>query len=152
MRQPRSERYASSHLGFRRRLLTAFVEPEHLRRGQRAGARKRGSIQRGVCFLFPWVRGPVLNTTHAQIPLDPTNYPVWAATAYLPPNTAFRYSFIRKESNGTVSHFAFEHVCTCNRVLTQCMGHHGQVISDSGPARANTTPASGILSIVTSWH
>ncbi|KAN0137509.1 Glycoside hydrolase superfamily [Lactarius tabidus] len=61
------------------------------------------------------------------IPLDPTNYPLWAATAYLPPNTAFEYSFVRKESNGSV-------------------------ISESGPARDDTTPVSGILSIVTSWH
>jgi hypothetical protein len=39
---------------------------------------------------------------HVQIPLDPTNYPLWAATAYLPANMAFEYSFIRKESNGSV--------------------------------------------------
>ncbi|KAI9456012.1 glycoside hydrolase [Lactarius psammicola] len=61
------------------------------------------------------------------VPLDPTNYPVWAATAYIPPNTAFQYSFILKESNGTV-------------------------ISESGSAREDTTPASGILSVVTSWR
>ena len=82
-------------------------------RGSETGIRP----MRYVCSIFFWVRGPVLSTTHAQIPLDPTNYPVWAATAYLPPGTAFQYSFIRKESNGTVSHFASEHVCTCNRVL-----------------------------------
>ncbi|KAI9456014.1 glycoside hydrolase [Lactarius psammicola] len=39
------------------------------------------------------------------IPLDPTNYPVWAATVYLPSNTAFQYKFIRKESNGNVRVF-----------------------------------------------
>ncbi|KAF8259045.1 glycoside hydrolase family 13 protein [Lactarius quietus] len=61
------------------------------------------------------------------IPLDPTNYPVWAATAYLSPNTAFQYSFIRKETNGTI-------------------------ITESGPTREGTTPGSGILSIVTSWR
>lgn len=62
------------------------------------------------------------------IPLDPTDYPVWAATAYLPPNTAFQYSYIRKDSNGTV-------------------------ISESAPARQDTTQASltyTVLSIVAS--
>ncbi|KAH9169807.1 glycoside hydrolase [Lactarius sanguifluus] len=67
-----------------------------------------------------------LDPTNA-IPLDPTNHPLWAATAYLPPNTAFQYSFIRKEPNGTV-------------------------ISESAPAREDITPASGILSVVTSWR
>ncbi|KAH8996004.1 glycoside hydrolase [Lactarius akahatsu] len=67
-----------------------------------------------------------LDPTNA-IPLDPSNHPLWAATAYLPPNTAFQYSFIRKEPNGTV-------------------------ISESAPAREDMTPASGILSIVTSWR
>ncbi|KAH9058953.1 glycoside hydrolase [Lactarius deliciosus] len=67
-----------------------------------------------------------LDPTNA-IPLDPTNHPLWVATAYLPPNTAFQYSFIRKEPNGTV-------------------------ISESAPAREDITPASGILSIVTSWR
>ncbi|KAH9054852.1 hypothetical protein EDB87DRAFT_1567972, partial [Lactarius vividus] len=67
-----------------------------------------------------------LDPTNA-IPLDPTNFPLWAATAYLPPNTAFHYSFIRKGPNGTV-------------------------ISESAPAREDITPALGILSIVTSWR
>ncbi|KAH9018828.1 glycoside hydrolase [Lactarius hengduanensis] len=61
------------------------------------------------------------------IPLDPTNYPVWAATVYLPPNTAFQYKFIRKESNGTV-------------------------VWESDPNRQDTTPASGTQSVVTSWR
>ncbi len=59
--------------------------------------------------------GPVLvadNAMHAQILLDPTNYPVWAVTVYLPPNTTFQYSFILRESNGTVSRFA-SCLCTC---------------------------------------
>jgi hypothetical protein len=34
---------------------------------------------------------------------------------------------------------------SCNRVL---MVHHEQVTSESGPAREDTTPASGILSTV----
>ncbi|KAH8986767.1 glycoside hydrolase [Lactarius hatsudake] len=61
------------------------------------------------------------------IPLDPTNYPVWAATAYLPPNTAFQYKFIRKESNGNI-------------------------VWESDPNRQDTTPASGTQSVVTSWR
>ncbi|KAH8996008.1 glycoside hydrolase [Lactarius akahatsu] len=61
------------------------------------------------------------------IPLDPSNYPVWAATVYLPPNTAFQYKFIRKESNGNV-------------------------VWESDPDRQDTTPASGTQSIVTSWR
>jgi Starch binding domain len=40
-----------------------------------------------------------------QIPLDPTNYPLWGATAYLPANITFQYKFLRKESNGTVRFF-----------------------------------------------
>ncbi|KAH9054684.1 glycoside hydrolase family 13 protein [Lactarius vividus] len=36
------------------------------------------------------------------IPLDPTNYPIWTATAYLPQNTEFEFSFIRKKSDGTI--------------------------------------------------
>ncbi|KAI9433229.1 glycoside hydrolase [Lactarius indigo] len=68
-----------------------------------------------------------LDPTNA-IPLDATNYPLWTATVYLPPNTTFQYSFIRKEPNGTL-------------------------ISESAlPAREGITPASGILSIVTSWQ
>ncbi|KAH9169805.1 glycoside hydrolase [Lactarius sanguifluus] len=66
------------------------------------------------------------NTTNA-IPLDPTNYPVWAATVYLPSNTAFQYKFIRKESNGNV-------------------------VWESDPNRQDTTPTSGTQSIVTSWR
>ncbi|KAH8986657.1 carbohydrate-binding-like protein [Lactarius hatsudake] len=36
------------------------------------------------------------------IPLDPTNYPIWTATAYLPSDTEFEFSFIRKRSDGTI--------------------------------------------------
>jgi len=36
------------------------------------------------------------------IRLDPTNYPVWAATAYLPPNTPFKYKFFRKKFDGHI--------------------------------------------------
>jgi len=40
-----------------------------------------------------------------QIPLDPTDYPVWGATVYLTPSATFEYKFIRKESNGDVRFF-----------------------------------------------
>jgi len=61
------------------------------------------------------------------IPLDATSYPVWGATAYLPPNIAFQYKFIRKESNGSV-------------------------VWESDPNRQDTTPASGTQLILTSWR
>ncbi|KAI9433226.1 glycoside hydrolase [Lactarius indigo] len=61
------------------------------------------------------------------IPLDPTNYPVWAATVYLPSNTPFQYKFIRKQSNGTI-------------------------VWESDPNRQDTTPASGTQSVVTCWR
>ncbi|KAI9429653.1 glycoside hydrolase superfamily, partial [Lactarius psammicola] len=56
------------------------------------------------------------------IPLDPTNYPMWAATVYLPSNTTFQFKFLRKESNGTV-------------------------VWEPGPNRQYTSPVSGIQSI-----
>ncbi|KAI9429333.1 glycoside hydrolase [Lactarius indigo] len=56
------------------------------------------------------------------IPLDSINYPMWAATTYLPSNTTFQYKFIRKVSNGTV-------------------------VWGSDPNNQDTTPASGIQSI-----
>jgi hypothetical protein len=65
--------------------------------------------------------------TSNAIPLDPANYPVWAATVYLPPNTAFQYKFIRKETDGSVEW-------------------------ESDPNRQDTTPASGTQSVVTSWR
>ncbi|KAF8259044.1 glycoside hydrolase [Lactarius quietus] len=65
--------------------------------------------------------------TSNAIPLDPTYYPVWAATVYLPPNTAFQYKFIRIESDGSV-------------------------VWESDPNRQDTTPASGTQPIVTSWR
>jgi len=61
------------------------------------------------------------------IPLDPTDYPVWGATVYLPPSTAFEYKFIRKQPNGNV-------------------------VWESDPAREDTTPASGLQWIETSWR
>jgi len=61
------------------------------------------------------------------IPLDPTNYPVWGATVYLPPSTAFQYKFIRKESDGSI-------------------------LWESDPNRQYTTPASGVQLIATSWR
>ncbi|KAI0295076.1 glycoside hydrolase [Multifurca ochricompacta] len=65
--------------------------------------------------------------TSNAIPLDPTNNPVWGATVYLPPNAAFQYKFIRKQSNGSI-------------------------VFESDPNRQNTTPASGTQPIVTSWR
>ena len=38
-----------------------------------------------------------------QLPLAAGGYPTWTAAVSLPPNTAFQYKFIRKETNGTVS-------------------------------------------------
>jgi len=61
------------------------------------------------------------------VPLNPVNYPVWGATVYLPPNTPFEYKFIRKESNGAINW-------------------------ESDPNRQDTTPASGVQLISTSWH
>ncbi|KAN0114196.1 Glycoside hydrolase superfamily [Russula decolorans] len=62
------------------------------------------------------------------IPLDPTNYPVWGATVYLPPNTDFEYKFIRKDSNGNI-------------------------VWESDPNRQDTTPGSGVqLIATTSWR
>ncbi|KAH9981799.1 glycoside hydrolase family 13 protein [Russula compacta] len=61
------------------------------------------------------------------IPLSSTNYPVWGATVYMPPNTTFQYKFIRQESNGTI-------------------------VWESDPNRQDTTPASGVQLIATSWR
>jgi len=61
------------------------------------------------------------------IPLDPVHYPVWGATVYLPPNTVFQYKFIRKETNGNI-------------------------VWESDPNREDTTPASGVQSIATTWR
>jgi len=61
------------------------------------------------------------------IPLDPVHYPVWGATVYLPPNTVFQYKFIRKEKNGNI-------------------------VWESDPNREDTTPASGVQSVVTTWR
>jgi len=62
------------------------------------------------------------------IPLDATNYPVWGATVYLPPNTEFEYKFIRKETDGSI-------------------------VWESDPNRQDTTPAYGVQLIgTTSWR
>ncbi|KAI9510357.1 glycoside hydrolase family 13 protein [Russula earlei] len=61
------------------------------------------------------------------IRLDPTSYPVWGATVYLPPNITFEYKFLRKEANGN---FVWE----------------------SDPNRQATTPLSGVFPIVTNWR
>jgi len=66
------------------------------------------------------------NTSNA-IPLDATNYPVWGATVYLPPNTAFQYKFIRVETDGSI-------------------------VWESDPNRQDTTPASGVQLVATSWR
>ncbi|KAI0275828.1 glycoside hydrolase [Russula aff. rugulosa BPL654] len=66
--------------------------------------------------------------TSNAIPLNPTNYPIWGATVYLPPNTEFEYKFIRKETDGSI-------------------------IWESDPNRQDTTPASGVQLIgTTSWR
>ncbi|KAH9979341.1 glycoside hydrolase [Lactifluus volemus] len=66
------------------------------------------------------------NTDNA-IPLNGVSYPVWGATVYLPPNTAFEFKFIRKESNGNV-------------------------VWESDPNRQDTTPSSGVQLISASWR
>ncbi|KAI0246821.1 glycoside hydrolase [Lactifluus subvellereus] len=72
---------------------------------------------------------PQLGTWNSSnaIPLDPVHYPVWGATVYLPPHTTFEFRFIRKESDGNI-------------------------VWESNPNRQDTTPSSGVQSIVTSWR
>jgi hypothetical protein len=77
-------------------------------------------------FVMGNVAGLGAENPGNAIPFVPTGHS-WSATAYLPPNTAFQYSFFRTDSNGTL-------------------------ISESGPVRNGKTPGSGILSIVTSWQ
>ncbi|KAH9020070.1 hypothetical protein EDB85DRAFT_2278850 [Lactarius pseudohatsudake] len=72
-------------------------EPKHVATWQREPRPTR------YVFLPSKAWGPVPvadDATHAEIPLDLTNCPVWAPTAY---STFPQYSFVRKASNGTVS-------------------------------------------------
>ncbi|KAH9013357.1 hypothetical protein EDB85DRAFT_1899794 [Lactarius pseudohatsudake] len=71
--------------------------------GQRVVAWQREPRPTRYVFLPSKAWGPVPvadDATHAEIPLDLTNCPVWAPTAY---STFPQYSFVRKASNGTVS-------------------------------------------------
>jgi hypothetical protein len=86
-------------------------------------------------------------TTFPQIPLDPVHYPVWGATVYLPPNITFQYKFIRKETDGRVRSSPSPYV---KAVITYTLG--GQIIWESAPNREDTTPLSGVQSIVTTWR
>ncbi|KAJ7160393.1 glycoside hydrolase [Mycena filopes] len=63
----------------------------------------------------------------ASLALSSASYPVWTITVNLPPNTAFQYKFIRKETDGSV-------------------------VWESDPNRSATTNASGSQSISTSWR
>ena len=105
---------------------------------------------RATRYVFPWGHEDRVlvadKATHAQIHLVPTG-DSWSATSYLPPNTAFQYSFFRVDSKGTVSHFTTARA----RASADIMGG-AQLISESGPAREGKTPGSGILSIAASWH
>ncbi|KAG8722066.1 hypothetical protein FRC08_007487 [Ceratobasidium sp. 394] len=66
--------------------------------------------------------------TRISIPMitSTTAYPTWSASIALPPNTAFEYKHIRKETNGTV-------------------------VYESGSNRVYTTPASGSATISNTW-
>ncbi|KAJ7443200.1 glycoside hydrolase [Mycena galericulata] len=63
----------------------------------------------------------------ASLPLSAATYPIWTTTVTLPPNTAFMYKFIRKETNGSV-------------------------VWESDPNRSATTSGSGSQTISTSWR
>ncbi|EKM53320.1 glycoside hydrolase family 13 protein [Phanerochaete carnosa HHB-10118-sp] len=63
----------------------------------------------------------------SALPLSSSGYPTWTVSASLPPNTAFEYKFIRKETNGTV-------------------------VWESDPNRSATTPGSGSTTLTTSWR
>ena len=90
-------------------------------------------------------------TTFTKIPLDPVHYPVWGATVYLPPNITFQYKFIRKETDGSVrissSPASAPYV---KAVMTYTLD--GQIEWESDPNREDTTPLSGVQSIVTTWR
>lgn len=47
-----------------------------------------------------------------QIPLSSASYPTWTLDLMLPPNTAFEYKFIRKETDGSVSRAFDAEPCT----------------------------------------
>ncbi|EKM53319.1 glycoside hydrolase family 13 protein [Phanerochaete carnosa HHB-10118-sp] len=64
---------------------------------------------------------------NSALPLSPASYPTWTVSVSLPPNTAFEYKFIRKETNGTV-------------------------VWESDPNRSATTPGSGSLDLTESWR
>ncbi|KAJ7743596.1 glycoside hydrolase family 13 protein [Mycena metata] len=63
----------------------------------------------------------------ASLPLSAATYPIWTVTVSLPPNTAFQYKFIRKETDGSV-------------------------VWESDPNRSATTNASGSQTISTTWR
>ena len=73
---------------------------------------------------------------------------MWGATVYLPPNITFQYKFIRKESDGRVR--PLDSALYVKVVITYTMD--GQIIWESDPNREDTTPLSGVQSIVTSWR
>jgi hypothetical protein len=77
---------------------------------------------------------------------------VWGATVYLPPNTAFQYKFIRKEANGNVCFFLLPLVRASNVKPAIAYALDGQIVWESNPNREDTTPASGVQSIVTTWR
>ena len=87
-----------------------------------------------------------LTLTPVQIPLDAVYYPTWAATVYLPPNTAFQYKFIRKEKDGSVSFFPYALLQDGVLMLYE------QIVWESDPNRQDTTPASGTQPIVSNWR
>ncbi|KAG8715176.1 hypothetical protein FRC09_016844 [Ceratobasidium sp. 395] len=66
--------------------------------------------------------------TRVSIPMitSTTAYPTWSASIALPPNAAFEYKHIRKETNGTI-------------------------IYESGSNRVYTTPGSGSATISNTW-
>ena len=75
---------------------------------------------------------------------------MWGATVYLPPNTAFQYKFIRVETDGSVRFFP----CARSSVFYNAdMSHFRlQIVWESDPNRQDTTPASGVQLIATSWR
>lgn len=63
----------------------------------------------------------------SALPLSSAGYPTWTVAVALPPNTAFEYKFLRKETDGSV-------------------------VWESDPNRAATTPGSGSTTLTTSWR
>ncbi|KAJ7093290.1 glycoside hydrolase family 13 protein [Mycena belliarum] len=62
----------------------------------------------------------------SALALSSASYPVWTVTVALPPNTAFEYKFIRKETDGSV-------------------------VWESDPNRSATTNASGAQTVTSAW-